>query len=410
MQHEEVNILKNSLPDNLKDFINRSPNSSDEYPIKSINEYFNNVETLDYKIINRNPWFLAGKYYLDHPTRVKQANHTYFEALSIFHSIYQKLLTIEQAQGIRLGTKGFILHWISLTYEKMQYPVHAKRYMMLALIEDSIDENGKPYKRGCYARANIEYGLSEDYLKEYCETAYRIYSQYQQDDKVILHYYPEAILQDIQNKIWITELPSIMEALTYKISENYVKYLLEIEDKYDNKYEKPKIKNDGKILERLAEYLCSAMPGCRVSRDIRQGSDSDLDVICNMDGFDVDFRSELGRYFCCECKDWNKTVNISTVWKFASILDSHKSYFGIIFSHGGISGHVTERYANRERSRIFLYKGIVIVVIDRDDLGKISRGENLINLLRSKYEEIRLDLKISRIPEKDDKRRSYIDK
>jgi hypothetical protein len=65
---------------------------------------------------------------------------------------------------------------------------------------------------------------------------------------------------------------------------------------------------------------------------------TDYDIICTMEGFDLDFRSELGRYFVCESKDWESPADFTVLAKFCWVLDSIKSRFGILFSKSGISG------------------------------------------------------------------------
>ena len=133
------------------------------------------------------------------------------------------------------------------------------------------------------------------------------------------------------------------------------------------------------------------MPSCRTT--LRQRSNStDYDIVCSMEGFEVDFRSEMGRYFVCECKDWDKPANFTTMAKFCRVLDSTKSHFGILFSKHGISGKGKTKHAEREQLKVFQDRGIVIVVVDQDDLKLVSKGYNFISLLREKYETIRLDL------------------
>ena len=111
-----------------------------------------------------------------------------------------------------------------------------------------------------------------------------------------------------------------------------------------------------------------------------------------MEGFEVDFRSEFGRYFVCECKDWNKPADFTTFAKFCRVLDSTKSKFGIIFSKRGISGEKTAKDAGREQLKVFQDRGMVIIVVDENDLQKVAKGTNFINILRQKYERVRLDL------------------
>jgi hypothetical protein len=112
-----------------------------------------------------------------------------------------------------------------------------------------------------------------------------------------------------------------------------------------------------------------------------------------MEGFDVDFRSELGRYFVCECKDWSSPADFTVMAKFCRVLDSTKSKFGVLFSREGISGVSDSAFAAREQLKVFQDRGVVIVVVDRNDLAAVASGANLIQLLREKYEAVRLDLR-----------------
>jgi hypothetical protein len=77
--------------------------------------------------------------------------------------------------------------------------------------------------------------------------------------------------------------------------------------------------------------------------------------------------------------------------KFCRVLDSVKSRFGILFSKNGISGNDGSRDAGLEQRKIFQDRGIVIIVVDENDLKRVAAGANFISMLRSKYEAIRLD-------------------
>jgi len=112
-----------------------------------------------------------------------------------------------------------------------------------------------------------------------------------------------------------------------------------------------------------------------------------------MDGFELDFRSEFGRYFVCECKDWEAPADFTTMAKFCRVLDSIKARFGILFSRSGISGAGTARFAEREQLKVYQDRGVVIVVLNLSDLQAVAKGVNLITLLRRQYETVRLDLR-----------------
>lgn len=147
----------------------------------------------------------------------------------------------------------------------------------------------------------------------------------------------------------------------------------------------------GETLELIAEYLLSCMPGCRTTRRRRSGS-TDYDVICSMDGLDIDFRSELGRYFVCECKDWASPADFTTMAKFCRVLDSTKARFGVLFSSSGVTGASKTAFAESEQLKVFQDRGVVIVVLDRGDIEAVASGANLISLLRDRYEAVRLDI------------------
>jgi hypothetical protein len=191
--------------------------------------------------------------------------------------------------------------------------------------------------------------------------------------------FPEWTLQHL-DKEWMIELPEAQESLHYQISKIYFHHLIDhLGDK------------TGKSLELLADYLLSCIPGCRTARAARSHS-TDYDIVCSIDGVDVDFRSELGRYFVCECKDWSKGANFSTIAKFCRVLDSIKAKFGILFSQSGVSGKGKAIDAERELIKVFQDRGMVIIVIDQNDLKRIEEGANFITILRVKFEQVRLDL------------------
>ena len=133
------------------------------------------------------------------------------------------------------------------------------------------------------------------------------------------------------------------------------------------------------------------IPGCRAYRRKRSES-TDYDLVGSFEGPSLDFRSELGRYFVCECKDWKKPADFTTVAKLARVLDSVKSRFGILMSKKGISGAGDLRFAEREQLKVYADRGVAIVVITECDLERIAKGESFLGMLRNRYETIRLDL------------------
>lgn len=312
-------------------------------------------------------WELTGLYYKN--------QGRFHEALPIFTALYGHML-IAQERTSKRSHKGTPLCWISDCYSAIGFPVHAKRYLMLTLCEDAISTEGEisPEATGAYFRLVWGHGLQDAELRRYAKRMYDLSLRNPEDSL-----YPEWILQELDQD-WLTELPAPAEAGVYTANRRYIRHLISMLGE-----------PTGKTLERLADYVMSCMPGCRTKRRQRSGS-TDYDIVCSAVGFEVDFRSELGRYFVCECKDWQDPADFTTMAKFCRVLDSTKCRFGILFSKCGISGEGCTRDAEREQLKVFQDRGMVIVVVNEEDLKYVANGGNLIRLLRAKYERVRLDL------------------
>jgi hypothetical protein len=312
-------------------------------------------------------WELAGLFFL-YSGRIH-------EALEVFWGLYQQKL----AAQVTLGRvhKGMPLCWIGECFSKLGFPVHAKRYLMLTLCEDALRESGivSPNITGAYFRLIWEQGLPSEEFRRYARQLFELAEKMPGDAP-----FPEALLQRVDDA-WLTELPSAAEALSYRANGTYVRHLLtRLGD------------GTGEALELLSEYLMSCMPGCRTRRRERSGS-TDYDIVCAMEGVEVDFRSELGRYFVCECKDWASPASFTVMAKFCRVLDSIKSRFRILFSKSGSSGVGDTQFVEREQLKGFQDRGVVIVVLSLADLQEVASGANLIAMLRSRYEKVRLDLR-----------------
>lgn len=313
------------------------------------------------------PWLLCG-----HALREMNRWH---EALATFRALYVRFL---QAQALASPiNKGDVLFWISDCYRHLGWPVHAKRSLMLALCEDAVHGRGviSPTSTGTYWQLVWLYGVPEARISSYATELYRSSKKYAEEAQ-----FPEAMLQRLAADDWATEVPAPEEVSIYHPNTLYVRFLL-------NKVGA----SHGEGLELLGQYLLSCIAGCRVSRR-RIAKDTEHDLLCTLEGAYHDFRSELGRYFICECKDLQQAADFTATAKFCRVLDSVKARFGIMFSRNNISGRGRSRYAERAQLKVFHDRGIVIVVIDKNDVSSIAAGANFIALLRERYEEVRLDL------------------
>ena len=334
--------------------------------INQLSQMYQPLDTLE-GMAGQKAWDLSGLYYY--------TLGRYHESLSVYESLYDRMLEAQEAYGSRIH-KGTPLCRMSDCYNAMGYRVIAKRYLMLTLCEDALTSAGRidPNLTGIYFRLVWHHGLPDAELRRYAELAWNTAASAGSE-----FLYPEWLLQEMDQD-WCTQIPTVAEASTYVMNSRYLRYLLSQIGE-----------GTGKILERTADYLLACVPGCRTRKRDRSPS-TDYDVVCSMDGVHADFRSELGRYFVCECKDWSKPADFTTMAKFCRVLDSVKCHFGILFSREGISGSETTENAAREQLKVYQDRGMVIVVVDAKDLHRVLEGESFITILRNKYEKVRLDL------------------
>jgi len=311
---------------------------------------------------------LIGLYY-----RSQQRWH---DAIAIYSTMYYHFINHQLNSSERVH-KGMPLVWLADCYFYLGNLPLSKRYLMLTLIEDAIAYKGNvdPVSTGSYFRLIWRHGIPDIEFKRYSIEAYSIACN--EPDFAM---FPEFVLQELDNN-WITEIPSPNDINLFVANTIYVEYLI-------NQLGEP----SGKVLERLADYILSCVPGCRTARRKKSYS-TDYDIVCSLDGPDVDFRSDFGWYFVCECKDWDKPADFTTFAKFTRVLDSMKAKFGIIFSKHGISGVSSTTDATREQLKVFQDRGMVIIVINNDDLEFVAHSGNFVSLMREKYEIVRLDIR-----------------
>lgn len=300
----------------------------------------------------------------------------FHDAADLLQVLYQGALV---AQGDRRPTssvKGIALVWLAEAHIRLGHRALAQRYTALTLCEDAIGAEGefeKLIRWGGYWRARLQFGAADHEVRSLVEEFWKAF----QTDSTMGRF-AEWVLQQVDER-WRTELPATSESGRYQINRLYANELLN------------RIGSDkGTGLELLAQYLLSSIPGWRTRRRVRTPS-TDYDVMCVLEGVSVDFRGDLGRFVVCECKDWSTAVDFTAVAKFARVLESAKCRCGILLSRHGVTGKGTTRDAAREMLKVYQDTGIAILVFDLNELKLVIDGANLIQLLRDKYEQVRLD-------------------
>lgn len=299
----------------------------------------------------------------------------YHEAIYVFRAMYEEMLRYQQKAQIRVH-KGMPLCWTADCYGALKMRALAKRHLMLTLCEDTVTSKGQinPNVTGTYWRIVWLYGLSDAEFRRYEQEIWQTYCTSGEEG-----WFSEHLLLTLDTD-WMTELPTANESRVYVTSSEYLRHLLGHLGR-----------SKGRSLEQIALYLLSCIPGCH-ARSRVESSSTDYDVVAVLEGQGLDFRSEVGRYVLCECKDWQRSADFTTFAKFTQVLRDVGSRFGILFAKNGISGSDGKRYASREQLKVFQHDQIVIVVIEKNDLERLAKGANLVQILTRKYEEVRLDV------------------
>jgi len=242
-------------------------------------------------------WELIGLYFRSH--------QRWHDAIAMYLAMYYQFIKYQNDSSNR-AHKGMPLVWIADCYYFLGNPLLSKRYLMLTLVEDAISMSGNvdPAKTGSYFRLAWRHGLSDIEIKRYSIEAYDIANR-EPTNSV----FPEYVLQEL-DKNWIAEVPSPNDINVFVANTIYIDFLI-----------KQLGEPTGKILERLSDYILSCIPGCRTARR-RQSYSTDYDIVCSLEGPNVDFRSDFGRYFVCECKDWTKKADFTTIAKFTRVFFS----------------------------------------------------------------------------------------
>ena len=93
-----------------------------------------------------------------------------------------------------------------------------------------------------------------------------------------------------------------------------------------------------------------------------------------------------------ECKNWTDPVDSKTMKNFISNVRFARCETGILISKNGITGSRRKDNAWFVARAEYHKDNIIIIVFDRKDLDSISEEKkSLLDLLKSKYEQIRFD-------------------
>lgn len=182
------------------------------------------------------------------------------------------------------------------------------------------------------------------------------------------------------------------------LSADKQKQFMELYDKLESGRYTDHVK--GALLEQLTDILFNkslfrTMKNCRTSTN-------ELDIL-------VEWTDEarlanihkafpnFGNIFICECKNYTKTVSVTYVGKFISLLITSNISLGIMVAWHGVTGRSAWSDSKGLIKKIALSRGIFIIVIEQSDLKKLYNQEtNIFALVHDKYNALKMDIDYTR--------------
>jgi hypothetical protein len=133
------------------------------------------------------------------------------------------------------------------------------------------------------------------------------------------------------------------------------------------------------MLEDLAFYLLTLLPGCVPRRDLMDGQAiGEEDMVVHNVNQVADVMTDLvGRSFLVECSNRKSTLDIQQIGYFLYRMRLSRMRFGVIFSMAGLSRTKKRADAIQELiRRAFREDNLLCVIVNGDDLQTLAVSEN----------------------------------
>ncbi len=318
------------------------------------------------------PWEILGLHFYG----LSQTDKAFLDlSKTIYEHWYAHQINFEMSQKERTLHKGTPLHQLGLIWQEKGDYEKARKYLLMALIEDILEAESNPKRGGAkhqgYRVLKSSFKLTDsqfDLMSEVVKKA---------SDKR----FPEEILRQLQKDS--PRLPSWEEIINEDLDKPYM----------GNIYGAiTKSKNIGTAFEDFSEKFLSSVRGFYVIPGVKQANsgskqkEHDYDRIIRNKS---ELFSYLGQYILVECKYWNASVDYAELSKFVYKNVTRRCKAGILFAKSGVND---EKY-NQTIRDAYLAHDVAIIVITENDIKEIlSCKSNLTTLLVEKYEEVRFHI------------------
>lgn len=168
------------------------------------------------------------------------------------------------------------------------------------------------------------------------------------------------------------------------------RFLDEVKSSWESE-EKDANNQKGRSLEDIGVYLLNCVEPFDVEYDYKTPINQ-LDSLVEVLNFrgNNPFLSEIGQFFCAECKNENSTVGITHVQKVGAIMQEHHTNLTLLFSRKKLTGHGKFEAAQGYVYTLFVGKNKRILSITYADIRELCDSkQNFLTMLRQKNKDLR---------------------
>lgn len=161
----------------------------------------------------------------------------------------------------------------------------------------------------------------------------------------------------------------------------------------------------GKALENLVSYLLNISGGIfNIDRNLRTSTNEIDQLVCLNSKGNILLSHKLIPYklenFLCECKNYNKSISVTYIGKFCSLLLTNNIKLGILFSYHGVSGKgwnngaglIKKFYLHKEK----LEERYCIIDFSIKEFESILQGKNLLQIIDEQLKSLQFDTDYSK--------------
>ncbi|WP_138210104.1 hypothetical protein [Hathewaya histolytica] len=161
----------------------------------------------------------------------------------------------------------------------------------------------------------------------------------------------------------------------------------------ENEYKGVKAKTKGDILENIIKTITIETKIFDLFDNITNDTNEYDIIIKPSEIANISYNALpkiIYQLIVCECKNYNKPVDVTWVGKFYMLLSMSNIKLGIIFSYEGITGNNDAGWNDAKGlvKKIFLKDGIAIIDISKKELEEIKDGKRLYDVIEEKYNNL----------------------